>query len=64
MFLRYALGGQERRARCNRFQGTKGALGMLLVRVRWYVASPLSTRPMEALMQHRAVSLDPATVQC
>jgi putative transposase len=35
---------------------------ILLTWVRWYVAYPLSSRHVEALMQERGVSVDHATI--
>lgn len=35
---------------------------ILLTCVRWYIASPMSNRPVEALKQGRCVAVDHATV--
>jgi hypothetical protein len=36
---------------------------IILIGVHWYVASPLSSRHVEELMEERGVSVDHATVQ-
>ena len=46
-----------------RFTGAHGAQGMLLAGVRWSVASPLSARHGEDLLEARGVSVDQATIQ-
>jgi putative transposase len=56
-----ATGGRETRA--VRFTGAHGAQGMLLAGVRWSVASPLSARHGEDLLEARGVSVDQATIQ-
>ena len=45
------------------FTGAHGAKDMLLAGVRWSVASPLSARHGEDLMEDRGVSVDQATIQ-
>jgi putative transposase len=44
------------------FQGTHFVQDMILTCVRWYLASPLSDRHVEELMQDRGVSVDHSTV--
>ena len=43
-------------------QGAHVAKGMILVGVWWYVAYPLSSRHVEALMEERGGSVDHATI--
>src|SRR6266446_4886702 len=45
------------------FKGAHFAKDILLVGVRWYVAYPLLSRHVEALMEARGVSVDHATIQ-
>ncbi len=45
-----------------RFKGAHFPQEIILTCVRWYVASPLSTRHVEALMRERGVPVDHATV--
>jgi transposase-like protein len=45
------------------FKGAHFPQDIILMGVRWYVAYPLSYRPVEALMQERGVPVDHATVQ-
>src|SRR6266446_5221004 len=45
------------------FKGAHFAKDILLVGVRWYVAYPLRSRHVEALMEARGVSVDHATIQ-
>src|SRR5262245_10487513 len=44
------------------FKGAHFPQEIILTCVRWYVASPLSTRHVEELMQERGVSIDHSTV--
>ena len=44
------------------FQGAHVPQDIILPGVRWYVASPLSTRPIEALLLERGVHVDHSTV--
>jgi putative transposase len=44
------------------FKGAHFPPDIILTCVRWYVAYPLSTRQVEALMQERGVSVDDATI--
>jgi putative transposase len=44
------------------FKGTHFPKDTILRAIRWYVAYPLSTRHVEALMQERGVSVDDATI--
>jgi putative transposase len=44
------------------FKGTHFVQDMILTCVRWYLAYPLSSRHVEALMQARGVSVDHSTV--
>jgi len=44
-------------------QGRPFAKDIILVGGRWYVASPLSSRQVEARMEARGVSVDHATIQ-
>jgi putative transposase len=44
------------------FKGAHFPIDIILTCVRWSVAYPLSTRPVEALMQERGVSVDHSTV--
>src|SRR2546426_2503190 len=44
------------------FKGAHFPKDMILVCVRWYVAYPLSSRPVEELMQERGGSVDHATI--
>ena len=44
------------------FKGAHFPQEVILIGVRWYVASPLSTRHGEELMEERGVELDHATI--
>ncbi len=44
------------------FKGTHFPTEIILMGVRWYVAYPLSTRPIEELMEERGVELAHATI--
>jgi transposase-like protein len=44
------------------FKGAHFPQEVILMGVRWYLADPLSTRHVEALMEERGVELDHATV--
>ena len=44
------------------FKGAHFPRDIILTRVRWYVAYPLSYRQVEELMQERGVSVDHTTV--
>ena len=44
------------------FKGAHFAKDIILTCVRWYLAYPLSYRPVEELMQERGVSVDHATI--
>ncbi len=44
------------------FKGAHFPQEVILMRVRWYVSYPLSTRHVEELMEERGVELDHATI--
>jgi transposase-like protein len=44
------------------FKGAHFPQGIILTGVRWYVASPLSTRHVEELMRERGVKVDHSTI--
>jgi putative transposase len=44
------------------FKGTHFEKDIILTCVRWYVAYPLSYRPLEELMQEHGVAVDHATI--
>jgi transposase-like protein len=44
------------------FQGAHVPQEIILMGVRWYVAYPLSSRPVAELRQERGVAVDPATM--
>src|SRR5688500_16206292 len=44
------------------FKGTHFPPAVILMGVRWYLAYPLSTRHVEALMEERGIELDHATI--
>ena len=44
------------------FKGAHLPPEVILMRVRWYLAYPLSTRHVEELMAERGVELDHATI--
>ncbi len=44
------------------FKGAHFPKGIILMGIRWYLAYPLSTRHVEALMEERGVELDHATI--
>ncbi len=54
-------GARERESTDGR-KGVHCEKEIILVGVRWYVADPLSSRHVEALMQKRGVSVDHATL--
>jgi transposase-like protein len=45
------------------FKGTHFPQDIILMGVRWYVAYPLSDRPVEELMEERGVPIDHTTIQ-
>ncbi len=45
------------------FKGAHFPQDIILMGVRWYVASPLSYRHVEALLEERGVPIDHATIQ-
>jgi putative transposase len=56
-------GAQRRReTRAVSFQGVHFPQEIILTGVRWYLASPLSYRQVEELMEERGVSVDHATI--
>jgi putative transposase len=46
-----------------RFKGAHCPQAIILTRIRWYVAYPLSYRHVEELMAERGVPVDHATIQ-
>jgi transposase-like protein len=44
------------------FKGAHFPAELILMGVRWYVAYPLSTRHVEALMEERGVEVDHSTI--
>jgi putative transposase len=44
-------------------QGAHVPQDIILMGVRWYLAYPLSYRPVEALLEERGVPIDHATIQ-
>jgi hypothetical protein len=53
---------QRGRVRMISFKGAHFPQDIILMGVRWYVAYPLSTRHVEALMLERGVHVDHATI--
>ena len=45
------------------FKGAHFPKEIILMGVRWYVAYPLSTRHVEALMEERGVEVDHSTIK-
>src|SRR5262245_44404284 len=45
------------------FKGAHFHKDIILMGVRWYMAYPLSYRPVEELLEERGVSVDHATIQ-
>ena len=45
------------------FKGAHVPKDIILMGVRWYVAYPLSSRPIEELMEERGVEVDHSTLQ-
>ena len=54
---------RRRATRAVSFQGAHFPKDILLMGVRWYVAYPLSYRPIEALMAERGGEVDHSTIQ-
>jgi len=46
----------------SRFKGAHFPAEVILMGVRWYLAYPLSTRHVEALMEERGVEVDHSTM--